>query len=156
MSLDFNVHARNDDLEIQELGDELLVYDRRTDVAHCLTPTATAVWRALGYRAALDVVVARFGAEAVEATVDELAAKGLLEAVDGIADAAPRISRRQAVRRLAVTAVAGATVVSVVAPPAAWALTCPASGSGIKAPSGCPCNGNGNCTSNTCSNGTCA
>ena len=38
--------ARSSDLIIEELGDEVLVYDRENDRAHSLSPEATKVWRA--------------------------------------------------------------------------------------------------------------
>ena len=38
--------ARSEELVIEELGDELLVYDERTQRAHCLSATAARVWRA--------------------------------------------------------------------------------------------------------------
>lgn len=37
--------ARTEGLIINELTDEVLVYDLRRDKAHCLNPTAAAVWR---------------------------------------------------------------------------------------------------------------
>src|SRR5215213_9223849 len=38
--------ARTADLLVEEFGDELLIYDQRSDQAHCLTPAASRVWRA--------------------------------------------------------------------------------------------------------------
>jgi len=38
--------ARQDDLVVEELGDELLVYDQTNDCAHSLSAAATRVWRA--------------------------------------------------------------------------------------------------------------
>jgi hypothetical protein len=38
--------ARTDALVVEQLRDETLVYDRRTDVAHCLGPVASRIWRA--------------------------------------------------------------------------------------------------------------
>jgi len=37
--------ARRDGLVIQELPDEVLVYDRERDKAHCLNQTAALVWK---------------------------------------------------------------------------------------------------------------
>ena len=39
-------HARTTDLNVQSVGPETLVYDRRTDKAYVLNPTAAAVWHA--------------------------------------------------------------------------------------------------------------
>jgi hypothetical protein len=38
--------VRTDDLVVEQLGDELLVYDRRNNRAHCLSADAARVWRA--------------------------------------------------------------------------------------------------------------
>src|SRR3954463_10160017 len=38
--------ARSTELVVEELADELLVYDLRSDEAHCLGATAARVWRA--------------------------------------------------------------------------------------------------------------
>lgn len=37
--------ARTENLFIQEVGNELIIYDRETNVSHCLTPIAVNVWR---------------------------------------------------------------------------------------------------------------
>src|SRR5580693_7433367 len=37
--------ARRDDLLEETLGEELLLYDQNSHTAHCLSPTAAAVWR---------------------------------------------------------------------------------------------------------------
>ena len=36
---------REKDLIVRQLSDETLVYDLKRDKAHCLNPTAAAVWR---------------------------------------------------------------------------------------------------------------
>jgi hypothetical protein len=38
-------HARRNKLLIRQIGDETVVYDLERDRAHCLTPTATLIWR---------------------------------------------------------------------------------------------------------------
>ena len=38
--------ARTEELGVEEIGDELLVYDQRSDQAHCLGSAAARVWRA--------------------------------------------------------------------------------------------------------------
>jgi hypothetical protein len=123
--------ARTQDLIVEELGDELLVYDRRTDVAHSLNAVATAVWRGCDGATDLDALAAaiapRAGEEDAEALVlralDELREKGLLEAQRA---AAPGLSRRQALGRIAgvgMAAVAAPLIVSAAAPTPADAVT---------------------------------
>ena len=40
-----NPCARSEDLIVEELGEELLVYDMKADRGHCLSPVAARVWR---------------------------------------------------------------------------------------------------------------
>jgi hypothetical protein len=68
-------------LVVEELGDELLVYDRITNQAHCLTAVAARVWQACdgegttaGFAAKLDLP-----GESVMHALAELEAKGLLQ-----------------------------------------------------------------------------
>src|SRR5690348_3245510 len=79
----------SDDLVVEGLGDELLIYDRRSDVAHCLGSTATLVWRTCEGGASLDDIahqlttygIATSDEDAVEVAqiaVSELEEKGLL------------------------------------------------------------------------------
>lgn len=46
MKADRKPLARSERLIVEELGDEVLVYDLDEDKVHCLTPLATRVWRA--------------------------------------------------------------------------------------------------------------
>lgn len=48
--------ARTDDLVIEELGDELLVYDQGRARAHSLNSTATRVWRACDGQTSIDAL----------------------------------------------------------------------------------------------------
>jgi hypothetical protein len=133
--------ARDQGLVIQELGDESLVYDRETDVAHCLGAVATRVWRACnGERDLGDL--ARFSATsedlAAEA-VDELRSKGLLVAPPASAGDSTDVSRRHALKRIVGTGLAAtsmplivsATVASAAgstSPTTPLCMPCPASG----------------------------
>lgn len=53
--------ARDTELAIEELGDELLVYDLRTDEAHCLGATAARVWRACDGDTTVEALERRLG-----------------------------------------------------------------------------------------------
>lgn len=90
--------ARNEDLIVEDLSDEVLIYDQRTDEAHCLTREVAMVWRVCDGRttpadlaAALDL-----DKETVEAAIAELATCSLLNNV-----APDGITRREAGMRMA-------------------------------------------------------
>jgi hypothetical protein len=126
--------ARTTQLLIEELDDELLVYDLAADRAHRLNATAAAVFRhADGTRTIEDLVDVLAGQVGVLADEDLV-----LITLDGLAEAklvedhAPRetkdarVSRRRFIQRagaVSAAAVALPVVHSIVAPSAAQAQT---------------------------------
>ena len=125
--------APRNDVVVEELIDEVLVYDRRGDVAHCLSEIAATVWRTCEGGATLDEVAEQIVArdlagssdeamELADTAVAELVEKGLLE-TSGVG--ASRVSRRQALRRMAgvgAAAVVAPLVVSAAVPNSAAAV----------------------------------
>jgi hypothetical protein len=103
-----NPKARKDDLLMEEVADELVVYDQQRQLAHTLNRTAALVWRRCDgqrsiadlaelLRADLDPVADE---DLVLVAIDRLEAAHLLEGpFERTADQA-RTSRRQAVRKL--------------------------------------------------------
>jgi len=151
--------ARKEGLIIKEMPDELLVYDVEDDRAHCLNQTAAFVWQRCNGRTS-PREIARLLGQDVNAKIDE---RIVWLALDQLADnnllarqATPPASfsglnRRQMVRALGLAAVVAVPVVtSIVAPTAAQAATCLASGS--------PCTSSAQCCSGLCqpANSTCA
>ena len=153
---DFAPHARTDGLVVQELPDELLIYDLDRHKAHCLNHTAAVVWKRCDGRTPVRKMArslerelnASFDEEIVRLALDQLGRSHLLEgwAPDR---AEPRmVSRREAMRKMGVAAaVALPLVTSIVAPKAADAATC--------LPSGAACTSNLQCCSTICTLGHC-
>jgi len=133
--------ARTEEILAETLeSGEVVVYDRGSDHAHCLNPTAATVWglcdgdRSVGEIARL--VGERCGATADDATamtavaLEELAAAGLL-AEQTWAPPAVGLDRRQLLARVGAGAVAATVVpavMSILAPTPAAAATCLAPG----------------------------
>jgi Coenzyme PQQ synthesis protein D (PqqD) len=146
--------ARAEDLIVQKMADEVLVYDQQRHQAHCLNQTAALVWRALDGESTAGEVAARLsqqegveiGTAVVEMAVAELSRSGLLAAA---VEAKSGLSRREMMKRVGVgAAVALPVVVSVVAPRAAQAATL--------LPPGSPCSSPAQCSSGICQpNNTC-
>jgi len=118
-------------LVIHDLPDEVLVYDRERDLAHCLNQTAALVWRACDGKltpleiarkltAELDTPISE---EVVLLALAQLEKFRLLERSKINSSKYPAISRRQMVRTLGV-AVALPVITSIVAPTPAQAATC--------------------------------
>lgn len=124
-----NPQARRDALEIQDLGDELVIYDVRADAAHALQPIAARIWQLSdGTRD----VPSLHAALATEAQFADVSVAEVWSALDGLADAslldarmAPPggepITRRSAVLRVTAAGALGALTVpglitSILAP----------------------------------------
>jgi hypothetical protein len=120
--------ARQSDLHVEDVGDDLVVYDHRTQAAHSLNAAAAYVWELCdGTRSATRIADAAraAGLPWTEATIadaiSQLQAKDLLETA--AANSRPRISRR--VLTKAAVAALVPTIISIATPAAALALSSP-------------------------------
>jgi len=116
-------HARHKDLLVQELPDELLVYDLESHRAHCLNKTAALVWKRCDGLTSFSAV-ARDLSNEVSSPIDEdvvrLALDQLEKAhlLDGQIELKPRqdrVSRRKLIKTIGIAA-AIPLVTSLTAP----------------------------------------
>ncbi len=127
--------ARQEDLVVEVLPDETLVYDLKRDKAHCLNPTAALVWNRCDGDTSVSELAAlletEFGVPADDSVVwmalDRLGREHLLEDRVELPREAASYSRREMMRTLG--RVAGLTLLlpavsSIVAPLAAQAGSC--------------------------------
>jgi len=159
--------ARTKGLIVEEMTEELLVYDLDRDKAHCLNPFAAAVWKHCnGRKSAAQIakqLVRQHGNEMgrslanantlteqlVWLALEQLGHLHLLEEPVSCPTHTPRISRREAMRRIGIGGViALPVVVSITAPEAVQAGTC--------RPHNASCNTGIECCSTICSGGHCA
>ena len=162
--------ARRQGLVVQELADEVLMYDLKRHKAHCLNRTAAFVWNHCDGQTTVDEIAKLMATEwdtpvsedAVWVSIDKLSKADLLEERVALPPAKAGLSRRSAMRQLGFGAMLAVPVVmSLVSPPAAQAASVPvACQSCIKhdAVTNCPsvCNTNviGRCFDNAgCGNG---
>jgi hypothetical protein len=115
--------ARTADLLVEEFGDELLIYDQRSDRAHCLSPAAARVWRACDATTTVEELCAALELDrgTLARALEELEACELLDSVP-----AAGVTRREATARLAKLGAAAATaplIYSIAAPAPAMAAT---------------------------------
>lgn len=131
---------RKQGLVVDDLPDEVLVYDRNNHQAHCLNRSAALVWRSCDGQSSPSEIARRLTAELdapfnedlVLVALNQLENQELLERVAASPAQFAVLSRRQMVRRLGLaTAIAVPLVTSIVAPRAVEAATC--------IPSGSPC-----------------
>ena len=126
---------RADGLIIQQLPDEILVYDKATDQAHCLNQTAGLVWRACDGQGMPEEIARKLTRQLGAVVSEELVLLALaeLEKIDllehePMAPLFVRLSRRQMVRALGLAVVAVPVVTTITAPTPAQAATCTAPG----------------------------
>ncbi|MFN0138551.1 MAG: PqqD family protein [Pyrinomonadaceae bacterium] len=159
--MSINPVARQKDLVVQEMPDEVLVYDMNTNKAHCLNPSAAFVWRACNGNNSVEDIVRDFESNGkgkvtedfVWLAIDQLHENSLLEN-----EIVPRFagqSRREVIKTIGLASMVAVPVIaSLVAPQnalAAGSCACvnPAGCAGrVSCPSTTICNSSGQCAPN--------
>lgn len=119
--------ARTTDLNVASTGQEILIFDHRTDKAYVLSPSAAAIWRACDGKRTPQAIARYLSQDNPTSEQTVWYALGqlqdLLEEPVEIPPAHRGISRRQFLKRAGLLGAAAAVpvVVSIVAPPAAHA-----------------------------------
>jgi hypothetical protein len=120
-------------LIIDDLPDEVLVYDLDRQQAHCLNHTAALVWRGCDGNSSAPEIARRlkveldapFNEELVWLALEQLEKLHLLEHSISVPAQFTHLSRRQMIRTLGLAAaIAVPVVTSIVAPMPAQASTC--------------------------------
>lgn len=153
--------ARQDNLIVRQVADEVLIYDQETHEARCLNRTAAIVWKYCDGHTPVEEIGRRVATEmtgdeqpidqrlvwfALEQFERDRLLEGKLEAPAGLL-ATTGLNRRKALRALGLTAmIALPLVTSMIAPTAAEAATC-------RAPTQ-PCTSPAQCCSSICTGGT--
>ena len=141
--------ARTERIIVREVQDEVLVYDMDRDTAHCLNLSAAAVWKKCDGRSTPAQIANSLRAESranvnedfVWLALDQLARDHLLEVPLEWPAAIPRLTRREAVRRIGIgAAIAIPLVTSILAPTPAQAATCLPKQAACSSPTQC-CSG---------------
>jgi len=126
--------ARNEELVIQDLPDEVLVYDLKSHKAHCLNKTAAFIWKNCDGQKTAEEIAKMMETEwrtpvtedAVWFTLNKLGKADLLQEPIVLPEAKAGMSRRSAVRRLGFGALLAVPVVmSIVTPTAAATASVP-------------------------------
>lgn len=158
-----NPMARQNGLVVQEMPDEVLVYDLDTNKAHCLNNSAALVWKSCDGTNSVEDIVRQFESNGagkvtedfVWLAIDQLNENNLLEG-----KVAPRFagqSRRQVLKTIGLASMVALPVIaSLVAPPNALGnVSCACvnnAACGLPERMGCPsvvnCNASGQCAPN--------
>jgi hypothetical protein len=141
--------ARRERLLIEELPDEILIYDLDRKKAHCLNQSAALIWNHCDgntkVKEITQILVSQLKApveeEAVWFGLDQLYRNHLLEEEADWPNRKNRLSRRELIQRIGL-AVSVPFVMSIVAPKASAALSCVTAlcPGGVGCPAPCACN----------------
>ncbi|MCA9791520.1 MAG: hypothetical protein KC910_06980 [Candidatus Eremiobacteraeota bacterium] len=123
------------ELTSTSVGDELLVYCPRTEMAHCLSPTVSRVYEACSAGSTRAELAGKLSEPALESALLMLQGKNLL--------ADPIDSGR---RHFLAQAVTGLAIASVGLPRAAAAASCACTACDAATTCGCPCDDFADCT----------
>jgi hypothetical protein len=135
--------ARKERLVIQEMSDEVLVYDLDTNKAHCLNQTAAFVWKSCNGRNSVADITKLVGADSGSAVpedlvwlaIDQLSEKNLL--ANELKADFNGSTRREVIKKIGLATVIGLPLVaSLTAPTSAQTSTSCL----------CPSNLDGDCT----------
>ncbi|HKP47779.1 MAG TPA: PqqD family protein [Pyrinomonadaceae bacterium] len=118
--------ARQSSLIVKEVDGEILVYDQKTDKAHCLNDTAASVWKNCDGSKSVSEIAKILGAESNTNVKDEVIWLALdqLQRIELLEDAPAKpaflagMTRRQVVARLGIASIAIPSIVSIVSPTA--------------------------------------
>jgi hypothetical protein len=152
-----NPAARRENILIEEVGGELLIFDVSNNRAHCLNESAAAIWRHCdGTRSVDDLAQHLFpklvpsdAERVVSLGIERLSRRRLLE---NSRTAAPAIdlSKRDLLKKVAILAaaagIAAPLISSAMAPTSAYAFSC--------TPTGGHCTTGGECCTGFCMGGT--
>jgi hypothetical protein len=158
--------ARQRNLIVRELPDEVLVYDLDTDRAYCLNRTAALIWKnCAGKKSAREIALlleqeskSPVSEQVVMLGLEELAASDLLKEGTWRGLQPGGLSRRQLMKRLGLAATLGLPLItSVIAPTAAQAQTIVVDPCAVPEgkPEGCPCGADSECASFNCNEAQC-
>lgn len=149
--------ARKEGLVIQEMPEEVLVYDLETNKAHCLNRTAAFVWKSCDGRNSVADITELVGSDSggavpedlVWLAIDQLSEKNLL--AHSLKADFKGSTRREVIKKIGLAA--------VIAVPLVASLTAPTS---VLAATSCTCGTIGDCQAQgtacgqtACTNGTC-
>jgi len=115
--------ARSEDLVVEEIGDERLVYDLKVHRAHSLSKTAADVWQRSDGKTSIAAIAADLDTDAatVNRALDELESCDLLDTGSGLGTTRRELGVR--IAKVGGAVAAAPLILSLTAPPAMALLT---------------------------------
>lgn len=118
--------ARTTDIVVQDLGKEILIYDLKTHKAYSLNETSSIVYQAYDGKTTFEQLRTRhrFTNEIIFLAINELKKENLIDTAEEYGFALTEMSRREAIRKVALaSAIALPLISSLTVPTAAMAAS---------------------------------
>ena len=158
--------ARFESIIVQELKDEILVCDTKSNRVFCLNQTAGEVWKLCDGKTDVRQIAekmtkklrANVGEEMVLFSLEELSRENLLARKVSTKELFANVPRREVIRKIGLSSMIALPLITAVTMPKAVQAQsgCPAPGGGGPIPNGCPCLDCSECESGCCFGGVCA
>ena len=155
-----NPTTRKTDIIVQEMNDEVLIYDLQIDKAYCLNETSATVYQLCdGSNSVADIKQAiggklkkPVGEDLIWLALDQLKENNLLEKSNELEINFNGMSRREVIRKAGFASMIALPIISsLIAPTTANAASAAVSCSAASGrPNGCTCNGVNDCASGCC------
>jgi hypothetical protein len=155
-----NPKGRENDIVVQQLKDEVLIYDLTTNKAFCLNETSAAIWNLCDGNSSVSDITKQVSKQLkspvtedfVWLALDGLKKENLIENETQFSTLFEGLSRREAIRKVGLgSMIALPMISSLIAPTAAHAQS---AGAALAA-NGATCTANADCNSTCCASNTC-
>jgi hypothetical protein len=147
--------SRNDEIVVQEINGEVLIYDLRDNRAVCLNETSALVWRACDGTNTVDDIGRMVGNDdVVWLALEQLKNERLIDSAPIVSSKFDGMGRREVIKKIGLGAMVALPVVAaLVAPTGAYAQSSCTPGP-VGQPNGSACTRSCQCSSGCCkSNG---
>src|SRR3954463_7232913 len=137
--------SRKDEIVVQEIDGEALIYDLRDNRALCLNETSAMVWRACdGTKSVDDIGKIVSDEDVVWLALEQLKSERLIDSAPTVSSKFNGMGRREVIKKIGLGAMVALPVVaSLVAPTGVQAASCTPGGA-------CTCQGPNGGTGNVC------
>ncbi|MBX7172343.1 MAG: PqqD family protein [Pyrinomonadaceae bacterium] len=166
MNLGYNPLSRKDNIVIQEINGEVLIYDLAKNKALCLNETSAMVWHLCDGKTSV-AEMSRILTKKVKENVSEdiiwlavhqFQKDDLIEKSKQINTPFEGMNRREIVKRIGFASMIALPIISsIIAPAAINAASticgCNGNNNSFSSDGGCPCNSNNDCCTNVCGGG---
>jgi hypothetical protein len=149
--------SRKENIVVQEVDGEVLIYDLKKNKAFCLNKTSSLVWQACdGKRTIADInnwlgkqLNSQTDEDVVWLALDQLSKENLIEDQIKLENHVNGLPRREAIKRIGTASLIALPIIASLTAPTAAQTATPVCGA-TNRPAGCPCQSNNECASGNC------